>query len=120
MKPLEKCPACLGTMTEGKDDLSRYRHCPEYHSRKCKFEVFERYLGEAIDVSYVSFHLPKFFADVFFDAYGYAPNTALIYSVAEMTAEGHASPIIEIKDFKPDFSNVKALEDRVSILVTFS
>lgn len=120
MNPLEKCPACFGLMIEGKDDLGRYRRCPEYYSRKCKFECFERYLDEATDVSYVSFHFDKYFADVYFSAYNHPPNTALIYSEAEMQAEGKCAPIIYVKDFKPDFSNVKALEERISILVAFS
>lgn len=122
MKPLDKCPSCLGPMIDGKDDLSRWRCCAQYHLKNgnCKFEAFERYMIDATDVSYINFYFEKYFATVYFNAYGYEPNTAMIYSVDEIKETGRATPIVYVNNFVPDFSDLKALENRLAVMVVFS
>lgn len=123
MKPLLECPACHAPMREGKDDLSRWRSCPKYHSEECYFKAFERYINDSQDVSYISYAFKTWDAYTYYNNEGTHFDSYLthVYSIAERKEKGSAMPILILpfKNFIPDFSNLEAMEFKIKLFLTF-
>ena len=127
MKPLKNCPWCQAPII--KKTIPEELNCLKYDncSARCKVDYFQYYKSSyEEDVEYIAFNTSneKYHLYSYFDAPSWSgvsyKDMTHIHITADLKKNGTSMPLLRIKNFQIDLSNLEKLEEKISLYVLFS